>query len=341
MDRGWLRRSEDDMLSRLVTIGAGALATTLAAAGLALTASPAFADGQCVGATGCTPDAPTTSGHSVVVRVSGDFVKGGSSGSSGGSTTVSVPSPCWYTQGYSGKEYYEWVTSGKANQLSVHTGGEPYTPIDGYEKHKDDDKGHYYGGECSSATFGDDLDGFFKYSDKWFADHGDVWVPGGAQPPVPPIPPQVLLEAAQKAMTMPDPVFAISPDRTTGRDTIVNLSTWFWLTNPVTKGSVTASAGGNSATVNAGLESFEVTSADGDSTGPCDGTGTPWRRGATSDCTIEFVRPTAGTDVTATTNWGLSWSYDGEQRGELDGLTAAWTRSVSVDQVQTTVTGTD
>ena len=106
-------------------------------------------------------DGPTTSGNMVTISVSGTFVGVGSDGYPGGSTTVSVPTPCYYTQGFSGKEYAEWVDSGRAASVWYHTGGEgPFEPHPGYQRYKDDAEGHWYGSACSSETF-EDLDDFF------------------------------------------------------------------------------------------------------------------------------------------------------------------------------------
>lgn len=313
---------------------------------LVVTDSPASAS-PCMGRGGSCSSGDTASaqsnGQTVTVRVSGSFVHGGSGGS-GGSTTVSVPSPCWYTEGMSGAEYYQWVKSGEADFQSHHTDGENYQPTPGYRTHKDDNDGHWYSPMCDSSVyedrFGSDpgLKGFMTYVDAWFKTHDTVYVPAGATPPVAEIPPQVLAYAAEKAMGVPNPAFAFNPDRPRGEQTVVNIPTWFWLTDPRTQGSVTASAGGHSATVTARLTDFTVTSGDGDTTGNCGGPGTAWTKGmgaaATSDCAITFMQPTTGTRLTATTSWGVSWTYDGAAQGQLDPITATWASQISVGQVE-------
>lgn len=336
------------MLSRLVGV-AGLFAGVITGMGLA--ASPAAADcsgGNLSGCGGGDDGASAgSSGNTVNVRVYGTLVGQGNGGSGGGSTTVSVPSPCKYSPGFTGKEYYEWVKSGRANYAQHHSGLGAYEPHEGYEDHKDDTEGRWYGASCSSAdyeaVYGEqaNLDAFFDYADAWFATHDGIYVEAGEDPPTPPIPPEALRYAAQQAMEIPEPRFAFNPDRAAAVNTIVNIPTWFWLTDPTLTGNVTAEAGGHSATVTAELTSFKVVSDDGDSTGTCAGTGTAWHAGAgatDSDCTITFRYPAGDLGVTATTTWGVSWAYDGAQQGTLAPVTSTWTDALSVGEVQTVVT---
>ncbi|NUR06767.1 MAG: hypothetical protein HOQ22_07270 [Nocardioidaceae bacterium] len=316
---------------RIGSVAAIALGATML--GGALDAASA----DCTAATGCGGgvSTPSTSGHTITVQVSGSFVSGGSSGS-GGTTSVAVPSPCWYEQGYSGKEYAEWVDSGEAAAIWHHTGGDADGSFEAhpdYQKHANDDDGHWYGGSCSSETFGDDLDSFFAYSDKWFADHETVWVPAGGQPPTPPVPPTILRDAALKAMTLPEPTFDWNP-KAQGAASLVNLDTWFWLRDNVDNGSVTASAGGNSVTVGANRESVTFSAPDAGAVDCADG-GTAWSDGATSDCVLYFRRASAGAPVTAQSHWGVSWTANGRPMGALDPIDATDTANVRVIEVQT------
>jgi hypothetical protein len=263
-----------------------------------------------------SPPPPTTggAGHTVTVTVVGSGVKGGSAGKPARAGVV-VRSPCWMNAGFTGKKYYEWVTSGAASRDWYHQGGSeegPFKPKPGYEKYKDDDKGHWYGGSCSSEGF-ENLKEFFAYSDKWFAEHDSVYVPAGVEPPVPPIPPEVLREAASKAMTLPGPKIDWNPKRNGDAATLVNLATWVWLTDQNTDLYVTASAGGNSVTVNASLASMTVSGPNGESTDCVDG-GVPYTSGASGGCTIAFTRSSSagGTSpVSTTTQWNATWSING------------------------------
>jgi hypothetical protein len=268
------------------------------------------------------PPPPTTGGHgqTVTITVVGTGVKGGSAGKPAQSTAV-VFAPCSMNEGYTGKEYYEWVTSGAASRDWYHQGGSAYGPFEprpGYEQYKDDDKGHWYGGSCSSEGF-EDMKEFFAYSDKWFAEHESVYVPAGVDPPVPPIPPEVLRDAASKAMTLPEPKLDWNPKRNGDAATLVNLDTWVWLTDRNTDLYVEASAGGVTARVDAKLDSMTVSAPNAGSTECKDG-GVPYAPGASGECSITFTRssPTGGTSpVTATTQWSATWSINGADQGPI------------------------
>jgi hypothetical protein len=315
------------------------LTTAAASAGLLLSGalvSPAAADCSLTGSCG-EQQTPQTDGRTITVSVTGTFVGGGSDGSAGsGSTSVQVPTPCWYSQGKTGKEFADWYED-PANQQMFHgVGG--VDPYPNYEKYRNDTKGHWYGSSCSSETFGDDLDAFFDYSDEWFAEHESVYVPDGQQPPVPPVPPEVLLQAAQEAMTLPEPTFDWNPKIAGGGASLVNLDTWFWVdgANPQT-GTVTASAGGNSVTVDAALDGVEFASPTAGAVTCADG-GTPWSPGtAGSDCALTFTRADAATPVTATSVWTLTWSANGVPQGQLEAMSASAQGDVPVQESQALV----
>lgn len=317
-------------------IGRAFAGGTLAAAGTVLLAAPALAD---CGQEGCDVPPPSTSGSTVVVRVEGAFVEGGSPGQPA-TSSVTVPSPCTYIPGKNGKDYAAWADAGGESYNDAE-GNRQHVPIDpNYKAHKGDTKGHYYSGMCDSSLFDGDIDEFIKYSDAWFDSHHAVWVPEGSAPPVPPIPKEVLLQAAQKAMTLPEPTFGYSPQTAAGAATLVNLDTWLWLDKTPLQGTVNASAGGNSALVTADLDATTFSSP---STGTvsCAGTGTPWTRGAATDCSLRFVRASAGTPVEATSTWQLAWSYNGAPQGALDPISTTHTQNIPVNEVQTVVTGTN
>lgn len=294
-----------------------ALGTTALGVGLLLTsAGPALAFDPPPGTT------PTTSGGTVTITVTGTGVRGGGPGHSV-SRSVSVPSPCSMDPGKTGKEYYEWVSSGDAARLWRQTGSDrdmgPFEPHPGYEQYKDDDKGHWYGGSCSSELFGDDMKAFFEYTEKWFADHKSMYVPAGQAPPVPPVPPELLRDVAAREMTIPEPVLDWNPKRTGDASTLVNLDTWVWLKEGGDDVWVRATAGQNYAQVDAGLTSMTV-SAQGAGTTTCQGKGTPYAPGAANPCTIQFTKasPLGGTTpVTATTTWNATWSANGNPMGAI------------------------
>ncbi|WP_322938049.1 hypothetical protein [Nocardioides bizhenqiangii] len=280
----------------------------------------------------------SSSGGTVTITVSGSFVGAGSAGSSG-TTTVSLPTPCWYDAGYTGKEYAEWVDSGEAARLWHRTGGiGNYEPHPGYQRYKDDTEGHWYGATCSSATF-EDIDDFFEFAEEWFRTHDSVYVEAGGSPPIPPVPGEVLLAAAMEAITVPDPEFVWNPQERSDNGSVVNWPTWFWLDGALpTEGSVTASAGPWSATVELSLTNVEYFS-EGAGSVVCEDGGTEWTRSAgESDCTLTFPSPSDAATVEASARWDGSWSYNGAPQGAIDPLTSDWEISFPVYEIGSTVT---
>ena len=326
------------MLSRAARVSSVlAVAAGVTVSGTVLSTAAAGCGG---GGIACTPDKPQSDGNTVVVSVYGDFVRGGSDGSpGGGSTSVSVPTPCKWYEGWTGKEYYEGIQSNEINGAGSRDADRgTWEPNAGYEKYKDDTKGHWYFPGCSMLDgMFDNYDEFTKYAQNYFDENPDVYVQPGETPPVPDVPPEVLLMAAQEAMEMPEPAFDYNPKRAADAATLVNLDTWFWQEDRAESGEVTAEAGGNSATVQARLG--EVTYV-GDNAGAvtCADAGTPWQPGAASDCVLQFIRAGSNT-VTATSTWNLSWSYNGTPMGDLDALGATWSADVGVVESQALVTG--
>ncbi|MEO9153434.1 MAG: hypothetical protein ABI243_13620 [Lapillicoccus sp.] len=272
--------------------------------------------------------------------MSGSFVRGGSGGHGGGTTTVTVSPPCYYfSLDKTGKEYYDYVKSGQAEKDWFFTGGrdgKPFVPYPGWQAHKDDTTGSFYGGVCDSGNYDGNLDGFFAFAEAWFKTHKSVYVAAGATPPNPPVPPELLVQAATKAMTLPLPTFDHNPKAGTDAFTLVNLPTWFWLDNPTTTGQVTASIPGSRATVTATLASAAFSSPRAGAVS-CAGTGVHWSPGATSDCTLTFPHQTPGETVTAETSWALHWVYVGQlgnRQGDLAAIGSQDTGTVPVREVQ-------
>jgi hypothetical protein len=279
-----------------------------------MTSPSAYAEDGPVGDT-----TPTTSGNTIMVTVTGTGVKGGSGGTGGGSHVVPVRAPCVMTQGMTGKGYYEYVTGG--GPLGRGQDGTPFKPNPGYEKYKDDDKGHWYGGMCSSTTF-ENLDEFFAFADKWFAEHQGVYVPAGVRPPVPPVPPELLRNVAFQEMTVPAPAIDWNPKYSTAAASVVNLDTWVWLTdrrsNLYVEASVNSMAGRISARVDADLTGMTV-SAPNAETAECPGAGVPYAPGATGECSIRFLKASPGqskSPVSVKTTWHTTWSVNGAPRGD-------------------------
>jgi hypothetical protein len=285
----------------------------------ALTPAPsAFAEAGPGGST-----TPGASGNTITVTVTGTGVSGGSAGS-GGTTTVAVTPPCRYIQGFTGKEYYDYIKGG--GPLGRDTEGNPFEPNPGYEQYKDDTKGHWYGGMCSSADYDGDLDEFFDFSDGWFESHKAVYVPENQNPPVPPVPVGLLRKVAFDALTVPAPEIDWNPKHNGDLGTLVNIDTWVWLKdrdladrkpNLYVRASVNSMEGEISAQVNADLQTMTVTGPNGEST-VCEKGGVKYVAGAAGGCTIRFQKASPGngtSPVTVDTAWNTTWLANGVLQG--------------------------
>lgn len=290
------------------------------------------------------PTTPGASGNTISVTVTGTGVTGGSAGSAG-TKTVAVPAPCRYIQGFTGKEYYEYIQGG--GPLGRDKDGNPFKPNPGYEQYKDDDKGHWYGGMCSSADYDGELDEFFDFSDKWFEEHNAVYVPENQNPPVPPVPPALLRKVAFDAMTVPAPEIDWNPKHSGDLGTLVNIDTWVWLKdqamtqrdpNLFVRASVNSVDGEISAQVNADLDEITVSGPNGESA-VCDGGGVKYTSGATDGCTIRFRKASPGqgtspvtVDSTWTTTWLANGVFQGRTPDQLDPAPA--TTNIRILEVQ-------
>jgi hypothetical protein len=299
------------MLMRQRRLYLVAVLTTVLAVGLASTAQAATGQGP------KKPSTPTTTGGTITITVSGTALKGGSPGHSV-SRTVSVPAPCWMEPSYTGKEYYEFVTgTGEyaghgMNYMNAHT-GENMTAEPGYEKYKDDTEGHWWGGICSSGNFDGPIKDFFTMTNAFFKDHPFTYIPAGQPEPVPPVPPEVLRDAAIAEMELPTPTIDWNPKWTGTGGTLVNLDTMVWLTdrrdNLFIRATANTLGGPTFAQVDVALENMTV-SAPGADTVECAGGGVPYSPSATGECSIRFTRAspgTAATPVTTQTSWSGTW----------------------------------
>ena len=138
---------------------------------------------------------------------------------------------------------------------------------------------------------------------------------------------------------IPEPEFAWNPELRATQGTFVNIPTWFWLADDIpVEGSVTATAGPWSATIELGLSNAEYHS---EQTGTVVG-GRRHRVGATeSDCARSLPRPADAETVQANARWDGIWSFDAEPQGTIDPLTADWEVSLPVTEIGSTVTEVD
>jgi len=172
----------------------------------------------------------------------------------------------------------------------------------------------------------------------------------GPTGPPPPSPGQLALQAANQ-LNLVAPRIQTSPNTLDGHspDTPVNFLTWLWLGGGLSPQSVTASAGGVSATTTAtptSQVSFEM--GDGGSVS-CNGPGTPWSlaldpTGGGADpsgCAYTYHQSTDGRGpftITATVGYTVSWTSNVGQSGTLPGLTARSSAALNVDQIESVVT---
>ena len=290
------------------------------AAGLVVGAGGAEgADGPCRSSCGGGSAGGGTSGDVISVTVTGSGVIPGHGTVPIDTSKVALHPLCWYSSFATGKEYAEFVESGRAAELEHHA-PDGYKPVDGWEAHRDDDKGHWFGGTCSSAYWkGDKLDGFFAASDAWFADHPVIWVDAGDAPPDPLVTPEMLAEVASSEMHLPRGELRWNPTRDGDAATFVGIDTWVWLEDAPTSVQVTASVFGGAvwARVDATLDHIDL-SADGAPNRRCADAGTPWSPNATAtSCSIAFERSSAvqpkdsdgvrRSTMRAASSWTASW----------------------------------
>jgi hypothetical protein len=303
------------------------VATSLTAGLMVAVPMSAYATGGEGG--GGDTNTPTTKGGTITITVTGTALKGGTPGHST-SRQVSVPAPCWMEPSFTGKEYYEFVTgtgeyTGKGMAwLNAHM-GENMTAEPGYEQYKDDTTGHWWGGTCSSGNYDGSIKDFFAVADAFFKAHPFTYIPAGRPIPVPPVPPEVLRDAAIAEMALPTPTIDWNPKATGTNGTFVNLDTWVWLKDRRDKLYVRATAntmGGETwAQVDVDLTGMTV-QADHAETAVCDGPGVPYSStaSAAAACTIRFGKASAtaaGTAVTTQTTWHGTWTATGRGPAEL------------------------
>ncbi|PZF85343.1 hypothetical protein [Jiangella anatolica] len=323
-------------------------AAALLVAGLAaLAVPPAAADPapRC-GISSCDDEGGAEGGSgdgSITILVWGSGTTGGGDGYEIPGESVVVLPPCrYFNTDWSGQEYYEMVQSGEWTG-GRGPDGESIPPYPNYEAYKDDTEGRWWSGVCSSADYDGPIDDFIEYSNDWFENEFEpVYVEPGEAAPVPPIPPEILVQVAYDELELPDPQIAWNPSRPGDGATVVNLPTWLWLDDGPVQLEVHAAAGENEARVDATLAGMNFSASDAAPVS-CAGHGVEWTSGATSDCALTFTRssahlPGAVTNVLAESEWTIEWAANGVPQGPLDPQTTSATFDLPVAEVQTVVT---
>lgn len=336
------------MSSRLVRFFMAAAAS---AVGVAAVALPATADRGDNG--GSTDDGNLQA--KATIRVSGS-VKGG-----GGSTSVSAPAICWW-------EKAPFSTDGvEALSLIFAFIGLPMDRA-AIEKVLEDEKESgekfdWYIRKASPTATKAQLeeagcnDPSGPYQGLLIGSIIRPFEPGNPPEPIPD--PAEMADVALKNIDLQAPTLTWNPKADSlGGGTLVNLPTWFWVTNPgpaIGDGngerSVTATAEANgqqvSVTVTAKAGTLQIASPGGAATCSVDQARTVYSAGASEDsaCTLPFGRASTryenGFPVQATVAWTASWTGTGPGVPggvqQLDGVVLNSTTNVPVREAQTIV----
>lgn len=319
----------------VVGLLAGSLAVSPPAeAGLGSTVPPA----SCSGST-CTVDITYTGN--------------GAPGPSGGSSAPAVEPDCWYEP---------WLGLKQAFALRAITDvfgffiplldlpmGEVKEYADAVKKHKSDPGWKWYKLTCKDGINSITSDQAMNAAEttEWFGmqvARMDLLVGPGEDTPEG-VSVETLLEAAQAAITIPDPQVVRNPQIGGSGATMVNLDTFFWSETAQKEYTVTATAGNVSATVTAKQDGYVLTSPAGSTECTHEQFTTAWSRGLADDagCRIGFDRASArGWDVEVMSQWDATWTATGFPDAQpLDALTVGSTTSVPVFESQALVTGVD
>lgn len=330
------------------------VALAAALVGSALVTSPAMAGGK--------GEAGTDEGSvnaKATITVTGDVASG-----SGGSVTVSAPAICWW-------EPVELSTDGVASIAALFAFfGLPFDAAAIDKIVEDEESGvelSWYGREIREGATEAQIDaaGCNDFSGPY---QGLLigyiirpFEPGNPPEPLPD--PEEMADVAFKSIDLAEPELNWNPKaQALGGGTLVNLPTWFWVTNPEAaigggdaERSVTATAAAGesqvSVTVTAKAGSMQIASPGGAASCSTEQALTAYASGVSdsSACTVTFERSSGAYDggfpVRATVGWTASWTGTGPgvPAGEqaLDGIVLSSTSNVPVRESQATVTATD
>ncbi|MBO3100603.1 hypothetical protein [Cellulomonas fengjieae] len=295
-----------------------------------------------------TPPAvtPVAAGEGVEVTVSQSGSTSSGRQFTSPSRSVRVLPSCWYGQGMTGFEYYEyWKPGGPARQAPTLDAFAAQGLLHkDFESHATDTEGHWYEAECRYDIPSDE-------ATRYVLSHPAVWVGPTDTPPATEVvvDPAVLAQVASDAMDLPTGTIRWNPSLAGSGATVVGASTWLWVEDAPTTVTVRAEIPGTWAQVDAVLSGLEA-SAPGADTVHCPDAGTPWSEGATSTtCAITFLRSTANqpvktgqsqrtTTLTARATWTASWTSSLDATPTpLPSQTLTATAEIPVAEVQSIV----
>ena len=298
----------------------------------------------------------------------GDGSGGGVTSSSSSSTQVTVAPVCFYKPGDTGAEAAQGIgkvkkqldseekrASARDRNRARELHGKVTQQIDenypGYESHKDDTQGRWYGRYCDASRLSPGTNPSFKEDlaseRKAFYEANpdqNIWVPAGQQAPRPYISGTRLAKVAWEAVKIPAPTVQTNPKVGDRGATLVGMDTWVWATGS-TPTSVTAraTAGSTTATITAGSSGLQLSAPDGKAS--CTGFGIAWHSGmpeGSSPCTISFNRSSAHlggtTPLTIKVAYSASYTATDGNTGTLPAITTTSTVNLPVAEVQTLTT---
>jgi hypothetical protein len=333
---GWV-----GMKKPLTLLVMGAMAALAAGA---MSAAPAAADNSDVGV-GNGPHGPFVAAH---ISFSG-AVKGG-----GGTRTVRVPATCWWEpissdillgdppidagDPESVAKFFEWANVNNNGSFSFARLGLPSQAEieDAINRAKNGEKITWYEGQCVDGFDGVKA-GFFRLGGVFQGTQ--IGVPFRAFPaaqgaPEPLVSAETLAQAALNVLRIDNPQVDRNPQLRGVAATLVDIPTYFWLTNPqnalndtdgtVGQRSVTATAGNATATLTA--TNTHVYLSSGGFAGTRDCVAAEMNRafgpGSTDAnmCDVNFVKASNGWNVQVQTLWDGNWEgvdAEGPQGGTL------------------------
>jgi hypothetical protein len=331
-----------------------AIAAAVGALSLAASMAPAVAGRPGTGG--------STDGNSVEasaeIHVTGD-VKGGGGG--GGSVTASAPAICWWEKSDVSGEGIEAIAAVFKTWFGIEL---DQSALD--QMKKDEEAGkkfEWYERKTREGASKAELEaaGCNDYSGPYKGLFIGLLVrpfePGEAPEPIPD--PEEMADVALENIELQAPTLSWNPKaEALGGGTLVNLPTWFWVTNPgpavgdgTGERSVTATAAAGdsevSVTVTATADKLQIASPGGATTCTVDQARTAYAKGAaeSSACTLTFERAStkypSGFPVRATVAWSASWTGTGPGVPggvqPLEGVVLSSTTDVPVREAQTIV----
>jgi hypothetical protein len=284
------------------------LVTALACLILAVSASRASADPVVApgggGVIETTVRAPGSAGTKGAGSARGEPV---------GTAGTAAPPPCTYVQ--------------LTPELAIMAG--LLSPDGGGAENIRQSGGSYYRRDCSASGGGRAI----------------VWIPdgtpGAAPAGVPVVTPAELALEARNRLQLPAPEFGVSPDGLHGNPALVNLPTWWWITNAEASLTQRTQAGPVWAEVTATPFATSWVASDG-TREDCPGLGIAWqswmKETQFGSCRFTYTRASEEETATIQTVWKVTWVGSGGSSGQLDPIRVETTHTLPVYERQAILT---